>query len=508
MKQLLRYRSPIFFLLVGLTIVAAFLRLWNFSDTLMFQGDQGRDALIVSRIFTHHDPVFIGPVTSVGNMYLGPLYYYFMLPFLYLSYPSPLGPALAVAVLGIVTVPLLYLLGKEMIGRRAALIAAIMGTFSVSAVVYSRFSWNPNPAPLVGLIMVWATYRAWKRSAWYWVVVAVCFSILIQLHYIAALSLGGAGLIWLISLWQMLRKPTAQRNKDVARLAMVTLLSIGVTLLSFTPLVLFDYRHDGLIRNALLKLFTEEKILDKTQAISLPAKIAGLLKDTHGRAMHILFEHMIGKNRVLNTFLLVLVAAITALQFKRPRWVAPPGLIVVVLYLLTGIFGTALYQHSLFEHYFAYLFPVVFFTLGVTLSWISRQKSPIGTLVAGSALICFIIVNVSQLPLQSQAWTITDVDRTTKTIYEHLKPGEPYSLVLLSPSKDLYAQNYRYFLSTTDRPPLPPELAGQAQALVVINEEHVSDVASLPIYEIVTFANKNISEEYTVPNGPEIIIFR
>ena len=94
-------------------ICASFLRLYNIPSTVQFLGDQGRDALIVADIFKKLDPVFIGPVTSVGNMYLGPLYYYFMLPFLFLTYPSPMGPVYAVALLGIVTVFLLFYLGKQ-----------------------------------------------------------------------------------------------------------------------------------------------------------------------------------------------------------------------------------------------------------------------------------------------------------------------------------------------------------------------------------------------------------
>ena len=100
----------IFFLIVA---IAAFLRFYNLKDSLMFQGDQGRDALVVSQIFQELDPVFIGPVTSIGNMYLGPFYYYFMLPFLFLSYPSPMGPVYAVAGLGLVTVVLFFFIARR-----------------------------------------------------------------------------------------------------------------------------------------------------------------------------------------------------------------------------------------------------------------------------------------------------------------------------------------------------------------------------------------------------------
>lgn len=68
-------------ILLVLIIAGSWLRLYRLSSTIMFQGDQGRDALIVAKMFKDFDLAFVGPVTSIGNMYLGPFYYYFMLPF-------------------------------------------------------------------------------------------------------------------------------------------------------------------------------------------------------------------------------------------------------------------------------------------------------------------------------------------------------------------------------------------------------------------------------------------
>ena len=109
--NLLRYlqkQSWHWYVALAIMLIGGFLRLYRVPDTLMFLGDQGRDALIVARIFKEFDPVLIGPVTSVGNLYLGPLYYYFMLPFLWLSYPSPLGPVYAVAIFSTLNLFLLY----------------------------------------------------------------------------------------------------------------------------------------------------------------------------------------------------------------------------------------------------------------------------------------------------------------------------------------------------------------------------------------------------------------
>ena len=55
---------------------------------MTFLGAEGRDVIIVRTLLVKADPILIGPGTSVGGMYLGPLYYYFMAPFLLLAIAS------------------------------------------------------------------------------------------------------------------------------------------------------------------------------------------------------------------------------------------------------------------------------------------------------------------------------------------------------------------------------------------------------------------------------------
>src|SRR3990170_8908319 len=100
--------------IIAVTLAAAFLRFYNLSDSLQFLGDQGRDALVMYRIFSQRDLPFIGPITSVGGFYLGPLYYWFMAPFLWLGRLNPAAPALATAAIGVITIPVLYFVAKKL----------------------------------------------------------------------------------------------------------------------------------------------------------------------------------------------------------------------------------------------------------------------------------------------------------------------------------------------------------------------------------------------------------
>jgi 4-amino-4-deoxy-L-arabinose transferase-like glycosyltransferase len=495
--------------MVVIIAVAAFLRLWNFPNTLEFLGDQGRDAMVVARLIQHHDAILLGPVTSTGNMYLGPLYYYFMAPFLWLSHLNPIGPAYAVAVLSILTVFLMYRLGKELVGERAAVIAAAGMTFSATVVTLARFSWNPNPAPLFGLLLIWGIYRALTKNPWYWTLCAICISVMMQLHYITLLTIPASGLVWLYQVFA-LRK----NQKKLFQLIQATLVSVLIFLLFLSPLILFDFRHNFINATAFNKFLSadDSPLLHATGV----EKITRILKETHGRSMQLFFESTIGKNRNLNTLLVtssLVFFVYLAFQKQKKKKTAVTmddyqlAHRLLLLFLSLSILGLSFYQGNVYFHYIAFLFPLVFLMFGVIIDQLWKYK--VGVVLSLVGIAGFMAWNIQHMPINDLGWKISDVKRTSQTILEKVKPGEKYNIVLLSETKDSYGQNYRYFLNVTDKPTVSTDHPETADTLYIINEQHLpGDVTQQSIYEIAIFPNKLIREVYTVPGGPEIIVLK
>ncbi len=480
------------------TLIATFLRFYNLDGTLQFLGDQGRDALITYKMLVEKNLVFIGPVTSVGNMYLGPGYYYFMLPFYALTYPSPMGPVYAVALLGSLTVPLIYLLGKELIGKRGALIASILYAFTWTFIELTRFSWNPNPAPLISLIMIWAIHRAWIKSPMYWIIVGLCFSLLIQLHYLTLLTGGAAGLIWLFTLF----KPVVK--KSTKKFFGATFAAVAVFISSLIPLILFDLRHDYLNWRAFQDLlFGEDEHLGSVR------KLSDILMETHGRSLQAFFEITLGEVRWLNTLLVVAVIVGIILSL-RSNYFRPfrRGILVLVVWMGIGILGAAFYRSTIFNHYIGYLFPVTALLLGLVLSYIAQNK--VGKMCVAVGTVLFIMVNIQKYVYRDLSWTINEMQATSEVIQGFIQPGEKYNVVLLAPHGDIEGMNYRYFLTAIgNKPPSPIEEWGNIDTLVVIDEEKTgADIANSAIYEIVVFPTKTPTEIIKIPGGPDILFLR
>ncbi len=482
-----------------LTIIGGFLRFYNLQGTVQFLGDQGRDALIVHRLLIDRDPVFIGPVTSVGNMYLGPAYYYFMLPFYALTYPSPMGPVYAVAFIGTLTIPALYFLGKELVGNKAALFATTLFTFTWVVIQNTRFSWNPNPAPLVSLIMIWATYRAWTKDPRYWLLVSAMFSVLIQLHYLTLLSLGGAGIVWLISLYEQFRLPTKKRQ--IKTFFIATIVSLCIFALSLTPLALFDLKHNFLNSRAFAAMITGDG--DQVRGAR---NIFAILRETEGRSFHILFETLGSTTRWLNKIMLGVVLSVLAYcGVRMHRRDFGRGEVVVAIWLVVGIIGTSFYSSSVFDHYIAYLFPITALTFGIVMAilWKTWMSKPFALVV----LAGFLILNVKRYHYVSLSWTIDDVQRVATEISRKVEPGEKYNVVLLAEHGDLDGMNYRYFLTANGEAPVFKEHYEEVEKLFIINETgKPTDIKNSSIFEIHIFPEKEPTEVFRVSNGTEITV--
>jgi 4-amino-4-deoxy-L-arabinose transferase-like glycosyltransferase len=494
-------KSWVFLILV--LIVSTLVRYYNINYTVIFQGDQGRDAEIVSRIFKNADLIAIGPTTSVGNLYLGPFYYYFMMPFLWLSYPSPFGPVYAMAAFGVVTVFLMYWWGRDILDERAGLLAAAMSSIMVMLIRYSRFSWNPNPVPLVTLAMMYCTYKALKTSVWYWVGVAVCFSILLQLHYITILLATGAGLCWLfqvIQAWWLRR----ERSFEWRKLILATMLSVVVVIGSFIPVIAFDIKHNGLNSSAFIKLFTKEKILTGETQFNLISYVKNLSQTSFVQVKYVGVKKMVGEVGSMQSVVILIVGAGALLAFVKSQ--DRSGRIMLWCYLVAGFAGIGLYKYALFDHYLLYLLPPVILLWADSLAWYSRR--PWGVSVAIALLTAFTLYNVQNVPFKGSDWTIFDMKRLADETAPRIRQGERYDLILLSESGDVVGSNYRYFLSTSHTAPIFAQSADELDALVIVNENYRDDLWKLSIPLLQSFPRTAEIERFPIAGGPEVIILR
>ncbi|MFV1917425.1 MAG: ArnT family glycosyltransferase, partial [Patescibacteria group bacterium] len=253
-------RNRIEVIVLGLILIAgALFRLYRISEYMTFLGDEGRDVIVVRRLLVDFDPILVGPGTSIGNMYLGPIYYYMMAPALLLANFSPVGPAVMIALLGVATIFFVWYIAREWFGRIAAVIAALLYAIAPTVIIYSRSSWNPNIMPFFSLLVIYSIWQFWQKKKFGWlIIVGISFAFALQSHYLGLLLAPVIGFFWLLSLLKV-RQDTAYKKRDKRKFITYTLYTAILFLLLMSPLVVFDARHGWRNFSAINKFFTERQ---------------------------------------------------------------------------------------------------------------------------------------------------------------------------------------------------------------------------------------------------------
>ena len=189
-----------FYILLAILLLGAILRLYKIDGYMTFLGDEGRDAIVVRKLLVYGDPILIGPGTSIGNMYLGPLYYYLIAPSLLLANFSPVGPSVFVALLGVITIGFIYLVARQWFGKVAAVVASILYAISPTVIIYSRSSWNPNVMPFFALLCIYVIWKVWQEKKYNWLIVlGISFAFVLNSHYLGLVLALVLGVFWFLT---------------------------------------------------------------------------------------------------------------------------------------------------------------------------------------------------------------------------------------------------------------------------------------------------------------------
>ena len=336
--------------------VSIFLRLYRISDYMTFLGDEGRDAIVVKGILVNHHLHLLGPPTSIGNMYLGPLYYYMMAVAMAVSWLNPVAAAVMVAFVGTAAVVFIYYLSREWFGRVSAVIGSLLYSLSPVNLFYSRSSWNPNPAPFFALLSIFGFYKARKSGNYLWLILSgggLAFAL--QMHYLALILLPIFSILWLYELVCAKRQ-----GKKLKNFLPGTILAIVAFLFLMSPLAIFDIHHNYMNLRAISTFFGDRQTTVNLNLFNTLSRVVPIY------GYNLVGRYMVGENPILmwlvSVLVLVPVFRFVYLWFKKKVFSWP--LFVLSAWLVIGVIGLSLYKQTLFDHYLGFLNPAPYLLLG------------------------------------------------------------------------------------------------------------------------------------------------
>ncbi len=473
-----------FWILVAILVVSAFLRFYKIDQYMTFLGDEGRDVIIVRRFLTEFHPPLIGAGTSVGNMYLGPLYYYMMAPALLLANFSPVGPAIQIAILGVITVLFVWFIGRIWFGRNAGLVAAGLYAISPTVIVFSRSSWNPNIMPFFALLSIWAIWKVWKEHKFKWLIVlGISFAFVMQSHYLGLLIAPTLFVFWILTLNNVWKDKLTK-----VFFVRYSLIAGSVFAILMSPLLIFDIRHNWQNLSAIQTFFSSSK--DLGLPISIYFSKAALLTN-------MLFTNLVGgKNMYMGGGLVITSLLFLAWLLKKKLLNRAYGLLF--LWLTTGLVGISLYKGPVYDHYLGFLFPVPFLLIGAI-----TQKIPKIVSILFLVYIAFISFQ-NNPPFVSPNMQMPRSMQVAKVIQEKAN-GERFNLATISHlnNRDVY----KYFLiiwgaKVVDTDPSSTEFTVTDQLFVVCELPRAQcDPIHDPSAWITNFGWTRIMDEWEVWGG-------
>ncbi|MDP3917986.1 MAG: glycosyltransferase family 39 protein [Candidatus Woesebacteria bacterium] len=441
MAKIIKYLKKNWILILIL-LTGAFFRLYKIESYMTFLGDEGRDAIIVRNLLVHFDPILIGPGTSVGNMYLGPLYYYFMAPFLFLSNYSPVGPAIGVALLGIVTIYLVFIVGKDWFGKTAGLIAALFFAISPTVIVYSHSSWNPNIMPFFSLLTIYAMWRVWKKNDYKFLyVMAISYAFVLQSHYLGLLLAPVIGIIWILK-FLLLNTTTSTITEKTPLIKFIksSVFAACVFLFLMSPLLIFDIRHNWMNYNAMKTFFTIRESTFSISPWSSFSKIPNI-------AIDIVSSLITGKNRILSQIVLAFVSIpsiLILLGRKKLHSNEASGFSILFLWIIFGLIGFGLYKQPIYDHYYGFLFAAPFLLIGGFIQDVFENLSRIGRYLFILALLLLFYINIINNPLRSSP--NNQMKRAENVANKVIEESKDQKFNIAVVAEQNYEDGYQYFL--------------------------------------------------------------
>ena len=448
------HRSEAFFLAIIL-LIGALLRLYRIDEYLTFLGDEGRDAIVVRRLLVNFDPILVGPGTSIGNMYLGPLYYYLIAPFLFIANFSPAGPAVFIALLSVLTIYFVWHVAREWFGKIAAVMAAFLYAVSPVVVIYSRSSWNPNIMPFFSLLSIYSIWRLYKFNEFKWLIIlGFSLAMCLNSHYLGLLLMPIAFLYWLVKIFESKKTNIAQGKKDGSSLIKNSVLGSLVFIFLMSPLVIFDARHEWRNFSAMKVFFTERQTTVSARPWNSVPYLYPNFEEINTRLLtgtNIKYGKFLSISIILASLLLVIKPFRELITKKNINVLFVSPYTLLLIWYGLALVGLGLYKQEVYDHYYGFFFPAPFLLMGgLAQALVDRTSNNfflnkfVIPLVLFTIFVISLIINIANSPIKHapNRQMQRSMEVSDKMIEE--SGGQKFNLAVIAERN--YEGAYQYFL--------------------------------------------------------------
>ncbi len=386
-------------------VLAIFLRFYNLKGVANFDFDQEYAANFAYAVVKEFPIQLIGQGLSIQGLFIGPLYFYYLVPFFMLTNLHPIGGIIGSAVFGLITIFAYFFVTKSVFGTKAALIITFL-----RSVLFTELGndWAMAPAlqaDLPALLTWYFFYKYWEGHVKIFPWVGFIFGVYTSLHPILFP-------FYLVFLFLILLKKRLPNVK-------MTIVSFVAFLIPVSPLLVFEYFHNFLEVRRIVELFTGPTLESKGLS-QISSYIRFNLSDP---------QRILGLEKIpLITFSILLFVAISLLVKKRVSFWKQKFHIVILGATYTLFIGYySLFPAHVPEYYFMALTTLMILYVGASLSLLLKIR--FGVLILFLVLTNIFLVNFGKL---QERWSNTsgiglyDKDYLVKEIVKRQPEGSEF----------------------------------------------------------------------------------
>lgn len=295
--------------LIGIFILAVFVRFLFFPGNIYFGFDQARDAFISQEILHGHLKL-VGPTTSIPGLFHGPLFYYLWAPFYLLGHGNPVFVAAFLRMANALGVFIVFFLGSVLFNKRVGILSSLLFAISFEQTQYSLDFGNPSLSVLTVLLFyLGLALLIFKKDNRGLILASICLGLSIQFEF---------GLIYLIGSLLILILFFRQIKWDIKTLifsAVGFLVSIATFIISTLK---FHFKTTGL--------------LVSSTSLYSPDKLSRILNNIHSELIRFFQDNIYSFTGVDLVILIYLALFIIFLQKDYRK------ILFLLVMLFSGIF--------------------------------------------------------------------------------------------------------------------------------------------------------------------------
>lgn len=363
-----------YWFLIGLAVISVILRIYKIEDLFYFSYDEAIPAFVGKNLNELQKLPLIGGVTPFG-VHLPPYFYWLLAVTISVGNLDPLWWGVVGAIGSILTIVMLYVVGADFFGKKVGLFASIIWAFSLLANIYDRHFWALYWGPMLCLSTVYCLSKVVAGDK--------RFVLLLSLVFIWSTATDPSNLVFIflsILVYAIYRIKITKKEMIV----------IILVLISLTPLLVFDLRHNFANTKPLLEYlkadktasrFEDQTIIDRTEIFtnSMTRLFYPFGSNEIAKQYSYCDAFITEKNQTVPSIFklisLALLAMFVLYSFKsrKPKHYLL-GLTIVIYFVGIQAYGFV-FNGDIFEHYITSLFPIFILIASYYISYLPKKTS-------------------------------------------------------------------------------------------------------------------------------------